>query len=93
MAYKDDGLPQLLEILEFLEALRLKEDIAHRKGLVHDQNFRINVDRHREGQAHEHTAGVGFHGLMDKLADIREFQDILQPGVHLLAGKADHHAV
>ena len=58
MAYKQDCFSLLLEFLKFPVTFCLKKDISDGKRLVHDQDFRIDVDCHRKGQTHKHTARV-----------------------------------
>ena len=93
MTDKEDRLSLFLEFFKFVVALRLEKHISHGKRLVHDQDLRIDVDGHREGQTHEHTAGIGFHGLVHIVSDVREIQDVLQLFIDLLLRKADHGAV
>jgi len=74
-------------------AFGLKKHISHREGLVHNQNLRLHVNGQSEGQADEHTAGIGFYRLVHKVADFRKIQNFLQFGIHLLPGVAHHGAV
>ena len=93
MADKDNGLAHLLKFLELMIAFRLEKDVSHRQSLIHDQNLRIDIDRHRKSKAHEHTTRICLHRLIDVLSDIRKFQNRVQLLIDLLLCKADHSAV
>ena len=71
---RDAALPQLVNLAH---AALAEIDVAHSQGFVHQQNFRIHVDRDRERQAHHHAAGVGLDGLIDEVADLGKGGDIL----------------
>ena len=93
MADKDDGLTHLLKFFEFMIAFRLKENIPYRQRFVHDQDLRIDIDRHRKGKTHKHTAGIGLHRLVDIFADIRKFQNRIQLLIDFFLRKSDHGSV
>ena len=93
MADKHDGLSHLLEFLELMVALCLKEHIPHGKRLVHNQDFRLNIDGDRKSQPHEHTAGIGLHRLVHIIPDIGKFQDFRQLGIDFPVRKAHHGTV
>ena len=44
--------------------------------LVHQQYVRVQVRRHREGQSHEHAAGISFHRALQKLSQATKLNDI-----------------
>ena len=75
MGDKEHGLPLLLELIELVVALRLKEDVSHRERLIHDQNLRLDVDRHGEGEPHEHTRGIRLDRLIDIFPDVGKIQN------------------
>ena len=93
MTDEKDCFPLLFKFLKLMVALRLEKHISHGKRLVHDQDLRIDIDGHRKGQAHEHTAGIGLHGLIHIVSDICKIQDVLQLFIDFLLRKADHGAV
>jgi hypothetical protein len=47
-------------------------DIAHGKSFIDNQEFRIHMYRNRESEANEHTAGIGFDRLINKLTNFGE---------------------
>ena len=71
-------------------AFCLKKYVSYREGLVHNQYFRINIDRHRKGKPDKHTAGVSFYRLIDIISDIRKVQNAFQLSINFLLGKTDH---
>ena len=71
----------------------LEKHVPHGKSLVHNQNLRLNIDCHRKGKAHKHTAGIGLYRLVHIGTDIREFQNLRQFGVNLPVGKSHHGPV
>ena len=93
MGNHKNGGSVLPDLLHAAVALRLEEHVSHRKGLIHNEDFRFYVDRQRKSQPYKHTAGIGFHRLVNKVSDIRKFQDIRKLLVHLFFGKAHHGSV
>ena len=93
MGHHQDRGPVLADLFHPPVAFSLKEHIAYRKSLVHDQDLRLHIDRQGKGQPHEHTAGIGLHRLVYKIPDLREIQDIAKLLVHLLFGIAHHGPV
>ena len=93
VAYEQNGLTHFLELLEFSVTFCLEKYITYGKRLINDQDLRIDIDGHRKSQTHEHTTGVCFYRLMDKLSNICKIQDRLQLGINLLSGKTDHTSV
>ncbi len=93
MGDEQDCFALLFELFKFVKTFRLKKDIPDRKCFIHDQNFRIDVDRDREREAHEHTGGIHFDRLIDVLADVRERKNRIHPGFNFLLGKADHRTI
>ena len=93
MADEDDCLAHLFKLFKFMIAFRLKKDVPYGQRFIHDQNFRIDIDCHRESQAHKHTAGIGFYRLIHIVPDICKLQDRLQFLVNLLLAETDHGAV
>jgi hypothetical protein len=68
--------PRGAQFVDLAHAALAKVDVAHGQGLVHEQNFRIHVDGHGEGQPYNHAAGIGFHGLVHEIADLGELFDL-----------------
>ncbi len=76
VGHHQDGGAVLPDLLHPPVALRLEKYVSHGKRLVHDQDLRLDVDRHRKGQPYEHTAGIGLDGLVHEVSDICKFQDV-----------------
>ena len=85
---KDRDLP-LPQLFEFADAAVRKNRIAHRKGLIHDQNIRIDVNGGGESQPDIHAARILFHWPVDEVADLGERLNQRQVALHL--GAADAH--
>ena len=71
-----------------MEAALLEQRISHRQGFVHNQDVRLNLHLHCEGEPHEHTATVSLHGLFDELPNVRECGDIVKLLVDLRPGQS-----
>ena len=87
---RDAALPQFVDLAH---AALPEVNVAHRQRLVHQQDFGIHVDRHREGQPHHHAARIGLHRLVDEVADLREGLDVLVALVDLPRGQPQNRAV
>ena len=61
----------------------LEEYVTYRKRLIYDQDLRIYVDGQRKSQTHKHTAGISLYRLVDKISNVRKFQNIIQSGINL----------
>ena len=66
-----------------LHALLRENDIPHGQSLINDQDIRVNMRNDGECQAHHHTAGIGFHRLINRLSDIGKCRNLLISGVDL----------
>ena len=84
MAYEQDCLSLLFKFFKFVIAFCLKKDVSHGQRLIHDQDFRVNVNGNRKGKPDKHTAGIHFNRLMDIVTDVRKGKDIIQSCVDLL---------
>ena len=93
MRHHQDGDALLPQCLHALEALVLKADVAHRKRLVDDEDFRIDAGLHGECQAHIHAAGVGLDRAVDELADIRKSRDFIETSCHLFVGQTQNRTI
>ena len=67
--------------------------VANGERLIDKQYLGIHVNGHGECQPHNHSAGVGFHGLMDEVADLGERGDIGELAIHLPRGDAEDRGV
>ena len=70
---EQDGDAARPQFVHLAHAALAEVDVAHGQRLVHEQDLRVHMDRHGEGQPHHHAAGVGLHGLVDEVADFGEF--------------------
>ena len=64
--------PVPLELLHPAQALLLELRVADREHLVHEQDLRLEVRRHRERQPHVHAARVALHGGVQELCESPE---------------------
>jgi hypothetical protein len=53
-------------VLHLAEALLLEGGVAHGQHLVDDEDLRLEVRRHGEGQPHVHAAGVALHRRVEE---------------------------
>ena len=83
MTYKQDRLALFLKFLKLVITFCLKEHVAYRQRLIYHQDLRINIDRNSKSQTHEHTAGISLYRLVDKVSNVRKFQNIIQSGINL----------
>ena len=90
---EQDGDAALAEFVDLAHAALAEVNVADRQGFVHQQDFGIHVDGHREGQAHHHAARVGLDGLIDEVADLGEGGDVLVALVDLARGEPEDGAV
>ena len=80
-------------IAHFAKAFLLEFHVAHRQHLVHDENFAVQMGRHRKGQLDEHAAGIPLDGGVNELAALGKFDDFRQLGVNFRLGHAQNRAV
>ena len=93
MGYHEDRSSSLFDLLHFPVTFCLEKYVSDGQGLIYDQDLRLHVNVECKRQADEHTAGVGLYRLIDKIADIRKIQNILQLFIHLFPGIPHHGAV
>ena len=70
--------PLLGHVAHLAQAFALELGVADRQHLVHDQDFRLQVRGHREGQPHVHPAGVALDRGVDELLDFGEGDDLVE---------------
>lgn len=63
--------------------------VADGKCFIDDQYVGFDAGRNRKRQTHEHTARVGFHGLIDVYANTCELDDRIDPAIYLSPGQAE----
>ena len=70
----------------------LKVRIADREPFIHQDDVGIHRGRNGEPQPHVHPAGIRPHRHRKKVAQLREFGDIVEQPVGLAPGKAQENA-
>jgi hypothetical protein len=93
VAAEHDRLVPLAEVVDAVHALLLEVHVPHREDLVDDQHVGVDGDRDAEAQAQAHARRVRPHRLVDVVAELRELDDLVDLGRHLLAGEAHHDPV
>lgn len=88
MADEQQGRAGRQDLADLCHRLGLERRIADGKGLVHDQDVRIGMHLHREGQAQGHAGTVGLDRLVDELADVGELDDAAHAFAHLRRAQA-----
>ena len=80
MGYKDHRSPAIDQFTQATETFLGKKHIPYCQRLINDDDGRIDMRLHRESEAHEHAAGVGFDGLVNELANVGERDDLVVAG-------------
>ena len=80
--------PLRAQFVNLAHAALAEGDIADREGFVHDQDFRVHVRGHREGQAQHHAGRIGPDRLVDEVPDLGEAFDRGKAGVDFLTRQA-----
>ena len=93
MRDEQDGNAARAQFVNFAQAALAEINIADGQSFVHQQYFRINVDRDRECQPHHHAAGIRFDRLVDEIADLGELRDVGELAIHLFRGKSKNRRV
>ena len=88
-----DGRAVRLDLLEFLEALRLEIDIAYAQDLINEQYIRIHVNGNGKGETHIHTGRIGSHRIVDKRFQFGEVDDGLQTCIDLLFAQPEDRGI
>ena len=76
---EDDRPAAVAQVVEDVVALLLEGGVADRKHLVDHQDVGVDLDRHRERQAHVHTRGVVLELEVLELLKLSELDDALVP--------------
>ena len=79
--------------LHLAQTLLLELRIADGEHLVDDQDFRLQMRRHREGEPHLHAAGIALDRRVDELLDPGEVDDLVELSPDLGAAHAEDGAV
>jgi len=93
MTHKQHRSSALRHLAHLAQALLLELRVADGEHLVHDQDLRVQVGGHGEGEAHVHAAGVALHGGVQELFHAGEVHDGVELTLDLLALHAQDGAV
>ena len=93
VSHQHDGAPVVAELDELLEAALLKGHVTDGQHLVDDQEARVDVDRHREGQPHVHPRRVRLDRLIDERFQAGEVDDLVEPRRDVAATHAQDRSV
>ena len=85
VGHEQDRAALALESLELVEALLLEAGVPDRQHLVDQQDLRVDLDRHREGEAHVHPRGVVLQAHVEEVLELREGDDVVEALAGLLA--------
>src|SRR3990172_385065 len=83
MTDEQDGAPAPSHVPDLVETLALKGHVADGQDLIDEQDFRIEVGRDREAQAHEHAARVVLYRCIEKLLRLGEGHNIVELAIDL----------
>jgi hypothetical protein len=93
MRDEQDRLAAALELGELVEALVGESLVADRQDFVHEQDVRIDVDRHRETEPHVHARRIGLDRRVDELLQLGELDDLVEALRHPRAWSTEHDPV
>ena len=83
MAYEQDRPAFSGDIAHLAQAFALEFRIPYRQDFVDDQNVRLEVSRHGEGQAQVHSARVVLDRGVEEGLDFGELNDLVELAVDL----------
>ena len=93
MGHEQDRFAPPLEFAELIEALVGKAFVSNGEYFVHEQDVRIDVNRHGKAEAHVHSRRVRFDWCVDELLHLGELDDLVEAPSDLALGEAEHDAV
>ena len=76
-----------------VEAFLGEGGVTHGEHLVDQQDFRFDIDRDGEAQAHRHPGGVGLHRVVDERFDPGEVDDLVQAAADEVSPQAEQGTV
>ncbi len=86
--HEENGDSAGAQFVNLAHAALAEVNVADGEGFVHQQNLGIEMDGDREGEPHDHAAGIGLDRLVDEVADLGEVGDFREPAIHLFGRKA-----
>src|SRR5690349_6167404 len=81
------------EFVNLAHASLAEIDVAHGQGFVDEEDFGIEVNGHREGEADDHAARVSFDGLVDEIANLGKVRDVCKAAIHIFSRETEDGAV
>src|SRR4051794_27512836 len=93
MGDEDDRLASGLELVELLEALLLERGIPDGEHLIDEKHVRVDLDRHREREAHGHAGGVVLELEVEKALELGEPNDVVKAFACLSARQSQQDRV
>src|SRR5271155_5353540 len=93
MADEQDGSPAARDFTELAQAFFLELGVADGEDFINDENFRIEVRRHRESETDIHAAGVALHGGVEEFFNTGEIDDGVKALLDFPAGHAENGAI
>src|SRR5882672_11820727 len=88
VTYEHNGATALGDLAHFPNALFLELQIAHRQHLVHQENFRLELSSHGEGQAHLHARAEMLERRIDEFINLRERHNLIKFALDLTLAHA-----
>ena len=79
--------------VEHVEALLLEGGVADGQHLVDQQDVGVDLDHHREGQAHVHARRVVLELEVHELLELGELDDLVEARARLARREAEHDAL
>ena len=93
MRDEDDRPALSLEPLEVRQAPFLECGVTHRQHLVEQQHLGVNLGGDREREPHDHAGREVLQLQVDERLELRERDDLVEPGAGLRRGEPEQHGV
>ena len=90
---EEDRRAAAADARELVVALLLEGGVADGEHLVDEQDVGVDLDHHREGQAHEHARRVVLELEVDELAQLGEVDDAVEARARLARREPEHRRV
>jgi hypothetical protein len=90
---EEDGRAVRPQVVYLPHATLAERNIAYGKGLVHDENLRIDMRGDREGEAQHHAGRIGFDRLTDEGPDACEAFDVAEASIDFFPRQAQQRGV
>jgi len=81
--YIDENRIVVHTALEFVQGYVLEGIVGYCQNLVYQQNIRLQVGSHREGQTHIHPAGVALYRCIQELLNLGKGHNPVELAVNL----------